>query len=92
VITVTSSIIKIMPTSTGSEPCKYELNISGIGSEYECNVISARIFDNKKIKATVQNKETYRSHSDVSRSNDMVKLDLRLSKMEFNRLLKLLDT
>ncbi len=90
-ITVTSSVTSIMPRSTNTDPAKYELNISGIGSEFECRTIASMIFADK-IKATISKKETYRSQSGINQSDDMVKLDLRLSKIEFRKLLKLLDT
>jgi len=48
-------------------------------------------FSDKKVKAELHDKKAYRSKPSVNTSEDMFKLDLRLSKKEWYKLETLLD-
>ena len=58
-------------------------------SDYEMKLMMP---EQDKVKATITKKDTYRSESNINMSDDMVRLELRLTKINYYRLLKYLDT
>jgi hypothetical protein len=78
---------------TTTDPSLFKIECYGEGTEEECKYIAKLLKPQKtkKIKVYIKEKISYRSKPLVNMPNDMVKLDLRMSKKEFYKLLSLLE-
>ena len=81
-------ITEIQP-SVSIAPSEYRLVVvcEGDNAEEECRMYKRKmVMKSPSLKAEIHLPQSYRSKAGVSMNDDMVRVDLRLSRREFNKL------